>query len=91
MTQLAKIRGAQKVIMIDINDTRLAMVKKFGADEVINSAKVDPIEAVRKLTDGKGADKVISANPSNSLRLRVFSWQEKAVSSYSSAVFQRDL
>ncbi|MBB5263127.1 L-iditol 2-dehydrogenase [Catenibacillus scindens] len=66
MTQLAKIRGAQKVIMIDINDTRLAMVKKFGADEVINSAKVDPIEAVRKLTDGKGADKVISANPSNS-------------------------
>lgn len=66
MTQLAKIRGAQKVIMIDINDTRLAMVKKFGADEVINSAKVDPIEAVRKFTDGKGADKVISANPSNS-------------------------
>lgn len=66
MTQLAKIRGAQKVIMIDINDTRLAMVKKFGADEIINSAKVDPIEAVRKLTDGKGADKVISANPSNS-------------------------
>lgn len=65
MSQLAKIRGAQKVIMIDINDTRLGMVKDFGADFTINSAKEDPIEAVRKLTDGKGADKVISANPSN--------------------------
>ena len=65
MSQLAKIRGARKVIMIDINDTRLGMVKEFGADVTINSAKEDPIEAVRRLTGGRGADKVISANPSN--------------------------
>lgn len=66
MAQLAKIRGAQKVIMIDINQTRLEMSQSFGVDVIINSAKEDPIEAVRKLTGGQGADKVISANPSNS-------------------------
>lgn len=65
MTQLAKLRGAKTVIMIDINDKRLNMVKDFGADYIINSANEDPIEAVNKLTNGCGADKVISANPSN--------------------------
>ncbi|SCP98542.1 zinc-binding dehydrogenase [Anaerobium acetethylicum] len=65
MAQLAKIRGAQKIIMIDINDIRLKMAKDFGVDDTINSAKEDPIEAVKKLTNGLGADKVISANPSN--------------------------
>jgi len=66
MAQLAKIRGAQKVIMVEINDNRLEMAKQFGVDYTINSAKEDAIEAVKKLTGGKGADKVISANPSNS-------------------------
>ena len=65
MAQLAKIRGAQKVIMIDLNDTRLEMAKGFGVDITINSSKEDPIEAVQKLTGGKGADKVISATPAN--------------------------
>lgn len=65
MSQLAKIRGAQKVIMIDINQTRLDMAKQFGVDEIINSTKEDSIEAVRRLTNDEGADKVISANPSN--------------------------
>ncbi|NNJ31224.1 zinc-binding dehydrogenase [Bacteroides xylanolyticus] len=66
MAQLAKIRGAQKIIMIDLNDTRLNMAKEFGVDITINSSKEDPIEAVRRFTDGKGADKVISATPANS-------------------------
>lgn len=65
MAQLAKIRGAQKVIMIDLNDTRLEMAKQFGVDETVNSSVEDPIEAVKRLTNGKGADKVISATPAN--------------------------
>lgn len=65
MAQLSKIRGAQKVIMIDINDNRLEMAKQFGVDITINSSKEDPIEAVKSLTNGKGADKVISATPAN--------------------------
>lgn len=65
MAQLSKIRGAQKIIMIDINDNRLEMAKQFGVDITINSSKEDPIEAVKSLTNGKGADKVISATPAN--------------------------
>lgn len=66
MAQLAKIRGAQKVIMIDINEKRLKMALDFGVDIIIDSSKEDPIEAIKKYTDGKGADKVISATPVNS-------------------------
>jgi L-iditol 2-dehydrogenase len=66
MAQLAKIRGAQKIIMIDLNNGRLEMAKQFGVDVMINSSKEDPIEAVIRLTNGKGADKVISATPANS-------------------------
>jgi L-iditol 2-dehydrogenase len=65
MSELAKIRGAQRVIMLDLNDTRLETAKKFGVDAVVNSSKEDPIEAVMRLTKGKGADKVISATPAN--------------------------
>lgn len=65
MSQLAKTRGAQKVIMIDINSTRLELSRQFGVDETINSAQTDPVAAVKALTGGRGADKVISANPSN--------------------------
>lgn len=62
--KLAKLRGAKKVIMIEINDNRLETAKQFGVDHTINSLNEDPIDTVRKLTNGKGADKVISANPS---------------------------
>jgi len=65
MAQLAKLRGAQKVIMIDLNDSRLEMAKQFGVDETINSTNIDPIQEVLRLTNGKGADKVISATPAN--------------------------
>ena len=65
MAQLAKIRGAQKVIMLDLNDSRLDMCRDFGVDYTVNSSKEDPIEAVLRLTEGKGADKVISATPAN--------------------------
>lgn len=65
MAQIAKIRGASRVIMIDINAHRLEMSKQFGADEIIDSSVKDPIAEIMRLTGGKGADKVISATPAN--------------------------
>ncbi len=64
MAQLAKLRGAGKIIMVDINAKRLEIAKGFGVDYIIDSSKVDPIAIVKDLTGGLGADKVISANPS---------------------------
>lgn len=65
MSKLSKIRGAQKVIMVDLNENRLQMSKEFGVDITINSSEMDSIEEVKKYTNGKGADKVISATPVN--------------------------
>ena len=62
--QLAKLRGAKTVIMVEINDNRLAMTKQFGVDYTINSLKEDAVEKIMAITNNKGADKVISANPS---------------------------
>lgn len=61
---LAKMRGAKNVIMLEVNKNRLAKSKEFGVDYAINSKEQDPIKAVKKITNGKGADKIISANPS---------------------------
>lgn len=53
--QLAKAMGALDVYAVDINEERLAMAEKFGAIPV-NAAEVDPVEEIRRLTDGRGVD-----------------------------------
>ncbi len=61
ITQLAKTFGAGKTIIIGHHDDRLETAKKVGADLTINSHNVDPIETVKALTEGWGADSVILA------------------------------
>jgi L-iditol 2-dehydrogenase len=58
--QLVKKLGARKAIVIDTVDERLEVAQKLGADYVVNSAHVDPIEEVKRLSNG-GADVVIEA------------------------------
>ncbi|MGV7217427.1 zinc-dependent alcohol dehydrogenase family protein [Bradyrhizobium sp. UFLA05-112] len=53
-TLLAKAQGA-RVIALDIDDTRLATAKAFGADFVVNSRERDVPDAIRSLTNGRGA------------------------------------
>lgn len=55
--QLAKLRGA-RVIACDLNDERLEVAKKLGADIVINSKNENTIEKVKELTEGRGSDVV---------------------------------
>lgn len=62
---IAKLRGAKNVIITDVTSERLETAKEFGVNHVINSSKENIIDKVMELTDGKGADKVISANPSS--------------------------
>lgn len=56
LAQMAKAMGS-RTIVIGYNDTdRLAMAKKTGADHVIETLETpDVVEAVRALTDGRGA------------------------------------
>ncbi len=54
--QAAKLRGAAKVIVVDINEFRLGLASKLGADTVINPLESDLRETILKETQDKGAD-----------------------------------
>ncbi|MFC1901960.1 zinc-binding dehydrogenase [Chloroflexota bacterium] len=57
--QAAKIAGAYPIIAVDILDNKLEVARTFGATHTVNSRKEkDPIEAVRQITYGRGADYV---------------------------------
>jgi S-(hydroxymethyl)mycothiol dehydrogenase len=57
----AKVAGATTIIAVDISDTKLEQAKHFGATHTVNSAHTDPVEAIRSLTGGHGADVVVEA------------------------------
>ena len=52
--QGAAIAGAEPIIAVDIMDNKLELGKQFGATHTVNSAQVDPVEAIRELTNGLG-------------------------------------
>lgn len=62
-TSIARARGADKIIIADISEERLKLCEAFGPDIIINSAKRDLVAEVRKFTNNKGADVIITANP----------------------------
>lgn len=53
--------GARRVIAVDLDDGKLDAAERFGATDTVNSRGTDPVEAVRALTGGHGADVVIDA------------------------------
>jgi L-iditol 2-dehydrogenase len=61
---LGKRYGAETVIIIDPNESRLALAKTIGAcDFFLNSNDPKLISEVQKLTGGLGADRVFTACP----------------------------
>jgi alcohol dehydrogenase len=50
-----------EIIMIDLDDNRLAMAKRFGATTGINSADGKAVETVMKMTGKRGVDTAIEA------------------------------
>jgi alcohol dehydrogenase len=57
----AKLMGATQIITVDGITERLEMSRTLGADVTINYRETDPVEAVRELTGGRGADVAIEA------------------------------
>jgi propanol-preferring alcohol dehydrogenase len=57
--QIAKAITGAKVAAVDIGDKNLEEAKKLGADHAINSGSADPVQAVKDLTKGLGAEAVI--------------------------------
>jgi S-(hydroxymethyl)mycothiol dehydrogenase len=57
----ARLAGAGRIIAVDIDDRKLATASAMGATHTVNSRSQDPVEAIRELTGGFGADVVIEA------------------------------
>ena len=59
---VAKALGAQPVILTGTRDRRLEMGRRLGADAVVNVNSEDPVEAVRRVTGGKGVQYVLECS-----------------------------
>lgn len=57
----ALLAGATTIIAVDLDQRKLQWAKEFGANHVVDASKEDPIEAIRALTGGFGADVCVEA------------------------------
>src|SRR5450631_371690 len=55
------LAGASQVIAVDLDPMKLELAMGFGATHGVNASEVDPVEKVRELTGGNGADVCIEA------------------------------
>ncbi len=61
MVEVCKLKTPRKLIVLDMDDHRLEVAKKLGADIGLNPGKEDVQKAVRDITDGYGCDVYIEA------------------------------
>ena len=59
---VAKALGAGPVILTGTRDGRLDIGKRLGADHVINVNKENPVDAVKRITGGKGVQYVLECS-----------------------------
>jgi L-iditol 2-dehydrogenase len=70
--ETAKARGCIRTILIQRSRKRYERALHFNIDHVICTEDTDPVEAVRELTGGGGADVVINAAPSREAVMLAF-------------------
>jgi len=68
-----------RIIAIDIDDKRLEIAQKLGAEFIINSTRKDPVNVVINYTGGNGADGVLftAATPSSEPLSQAFNMTRK--------------
>ncbi len=75
--ELARARGAETVIVADISDDRLKLMEQYQPDFLIDSTKIDLVSEIRKITNGYGADVVITANPAPESQIQAVQMAKK--------------
>jgi len=55
------LANASKIIAVDLRDNKLEYARSVGATHTVNSTKVDPLEAIKEITDGQGVDYAFDA------------------------------
>ena len=61
LAQLARGKGAKKVILLDNDENKLEFARDLGYEHTLNNEMDDYVDKVLRLTDGKGADVCIDA------------------------------
>jgi L-iditol 2-dehydrogenase len=59
--QFAKLSGAQPLIAVDVDDEKLDLARRVGADVCINPAREDAVAAVKAATGGRGVRLALEA------------------------------
>ena len=62
LTRLCALSGAGNLVVTDAREAPFAVSRQFGATHCLDVTKVDPVEAIRGLTGGAGADVVIETS-----------------------------
>jgi alcohol dehydrogenase len=57
----ARLKGATTIIGVDTVPARMETARRLGADHVVDFRSEDPVEAIMRLTDGRGVDVAIEA------------------------------
>ncbi|WP_354637587.1 S-(hydroxymethyl)mycothiol dehydrogenase [Kitasatospora camelliae] len=57
----SRLAGAARIIAVDLDARKLDGARSLGATHTVDSSATDPVEAIRELTGGHGADVVIDA------------------------------
>jgi S-(hydroxymethyl)mycothiol dehydrogenase len=57
----AALAGARTVVGVDLDPRKLEWAREFGATDTVNASEDDPVQAIKTLTGGFGADVVIEA------------------------------
>ena len=60
---LARLHGASRVLIADINAERLRLAEPFAPDATIDVTKLDLMSEVQRLTNGRGSDVIVTATP----------------------------
>jgi S-(hydroxymethyl)mycothiol dehydrogenase len=55
------LAGASMVIAVDLDASKLELARQFGATHTVDASRENPVEAIRGLTYGNGADVCIEA------------------------------
>jgi alcohol dehydrogenase len=57
----AQFYSPAEIIMVDLDDNRLEVAKRFGASKTVNSKDGNSVETIMNLTDGRGVETAIEA------------------------------
>ncbi|CAL1527444.1 unnamed protein product [Lymnaea stagnalis] len=74
---VAKALGAKRVVAVDVEDSKLELAKKIGADVIVNSKRTDLKQFVTEFTSGVGMDRVCECSGNSAMVNASFSYLRK--------------